>query len=734
MSDSDVPRAHRHRSARGESSRRDRPRKKESRTRRGASSADEGRADRRSRSQSQSLSAGALAQLNQDNVRQQRHADRERRKRERERGEAHDDRARERAERQQRRERERERERQRERQRERERTRARERSPSPDPEVEPIIVPKKYRKPSKQKKSRVVSGAAMEEGRSKGWGFRIGGFSRDDSYDSLRKEDMYSEPAKKKKKTKMSKRKKWIIGGICALVLLIIIIVAAVLGSKHKSGGDSNDSSSSGPPASNSDVPTKWINTYLDPSTWASTEDFNTTFTDEMVGNLPVMGLYSKWDDSAQANSNVPPLDKSWGDYSKTPARGVNLGGWLSLEPFITPSLFNYPLSSGVVDEWTLCAHLGAQAASTLENHYNTFVTESTFKDIADAGLDHVRIPFSYWAVQVYDGDQYVYRTSWRYLLRGIEWARKYGLRVNLDLHGLPGSQNGWNHSGRQGPIGWLNGTNGALNAQRSLDVHNSLSQFFSQKRYQNIITHYGLANEPKMTFLQASAVVNWTETAFTMVRKNGFKGLVIFGDGFMGLNNWQGLMQGYDGLVLDVHQYVIFNQNQIDFTHQKKVQYACQGWTEQALQSQDKSTGYGPTQFAEWSQADTDCAKFVTNVGQGNRWEGTLNTGNASTSILSPDCPTKNSQCSCANANADPSKWSSEYKNFLSMFAQAQMYSFEKGLGWWYWTWKTESSPQWSYQAGMQAGVLPQKAWERDFNCDTDVPDFAANGLPEYY
>ncbi|KAL7938496.1 glycoside hydrolase family 5 protein [Trichoderma chlorosporum] len=732
MSDSDVPpRAHRHRSARGESSRRDRPRKKESRSRRGAGSADEGRADRRSRSQSQSLSAGALAQLNQDNVRQQRKADRERRKRERDRVEAPDERARERAERQQRRERERDRERQRERQRERERTRARERSPSPDPEAEPIIVPKKYRKPSKQKKSRVVSGAALEEGRSRGWGFGFGGHSRADSYDSLRKEEVYTQSGKKKK---MSKRKKWIIGGICALVLLIIIIVAAVLGSKHKSGGGSSDSSSSGPPASNSDVPTKWVNTYLDPSTWASTEDFNTTFTDEMVGNLPVMGLYSKWDDSAQANSNVPPLNKPWGDYSKTPARGVNLGGWLSIEPFITPSLFNYPLSAGVIDEWTLCAHLGPQAASTIENHYNTFVTESTFQDIANAGLDHVRIPFSYWAVQVYDGDQYIYRTSWRYLLRGIEWARKYGLRVNLDLHGLPGSQNGWNHSGRQGVIGWLNGTDGQLNAQRSLDIHNSLSQFFSQDRYQNIITHYGLANEPRMTFLPANAVINWTETAFTMVRKNGFKGLVIFGDGFMGLNNWQGRMQGYDGLVLDVHQYVIFNQNQIDFTHQAKVQYACQGWTQQAQQSQDTSTGYGPTQFAEWSQADTDCAQYVTNVGQGNRWEGTLNTGNASTAILSPDCPTKNSQCSCDIANADPSKWSSEYKNFLSMFAEAQMYSFEKGLGWWYWTWKTESSPQWSYQAGMQAGVLPQKAWDRSFNCDSDVPDFGANGLPEYY
>lgn len=30
-----------------------------------------------------------------------------------------------------------------------------------------------------------------------------------------------------------------------------------------------------------------------------------------------------------------------------------------------------------------------------------------------------------------------------RYILQAFEWARKYGLRINLDLHTIPGSQNG---------------------------------------------------------------------------------------------------------------------------------------------------------------------------------------------------------------------------------------------------------------------------------------------------
>ena len=511
--------------------------------------------------------------------------------------------------------------------------------------------------------------------------------------------------------------------------------MAAVV-SKKKKGGDSSSGSGSSnlDGKDHSSIPAKWQNTYLDPWTWATTDGFNTTFTDKMVGDLPIMGLYSNWDDSAQANENVPALNKAWGSYGKTPARGVCLGGWLSLEPFITPSLFASDTNVGVIDEWTLSQHLGADLSQTLESHYANFVTEDTFKDIQAAGLDHVRIPFSYWAVEVYDQDPYLFRTSWRYLLRGIEWARKYGLRVNLDLHGLPGSQNGWNHSGRYGTVGWLNGTDGDVNAQRSLDVHDKLSKFFAQDRYKNIISHYGLANEPRMVLLDADKVTSWTETAYSLVRKNGVKALVVFGDGFMGLENWQGKMTGYDDLVLDVHQYVIFNPDQIDFTHQKKVQYACDGWTEQAEQSMDTSTGYGPTLFAEWSQADTDCTQWLIGVDMGNRWEGTYNMTDATSADLKPGCPAKDSSCSCDNANADPSTFSSEYKNFLLMFAEAQMHSFEKGWGWWYWTWQTEAAYLWSYQAGLKAGILPEKAYSRDFNCDKDVPDFAAAGLSEAY
>lgn len=530
------------------------------------------------------------------------------------------------------------------------------------------------------------------------------------------------------------------------IVLLIIIIAVAVVVSKKKGSNSSSSSSSSTPTSetgqpsnsnlngvSQSSIPEAAKGSDLDPFSWYDTTDFNVTYTNETYGDLPIIGLNSTWDDSKSANSRTPAIGSAWGSYADLPARGVNLGGWLSLEPFITPSLFNYDSNLGIIDEWTLTSHLGTAAAkSTLEKHYATFVSEQTFIDIANAGLDHVRIPFSYWAVTTYDDDPYVNRVSWRYLLRGIEWARKHGLRINLDIHGLPGSQNGWNHSGRQGAIGWLNGTDGSLNAQRSLDLHDRLSRFFAQDRYKNIISFYGLANEPKMTALQTSDVLNWTANAYEIVRKNGVNAYVVFGDGFEGLANWQGKLQDYTGLVLDAHQYVIFNAGQIVYNHTTKVNYACTGWSEQAQQSLNVATGFGPTIFAEWSQADTDCAPNLNDVGQGNRWTGTFASGDPSTQVLSPDCPTKDSTCSCTNANAAASSYSSSYKQFLQMFAEAQMTSFEQGWGWFYWTWVTEDATQWSYQLGLAAGILPAKAYDRDFNCTATAPSFS--GLSETY
>lgn len=586
----------------------------------------------------------------------------------------------------------------------------------------------------RKRKNRDVSGAILEEGRGKRHSRR-----RDSYYDEKAAAARRREPRRRWWKNKWF----WIIAGL-VLLLVILIPVGVVVSNNNKKSSDnsgsgstdnlSSDSGNDSPTndCKDSDIPESARGTYTDISTWLDTKDFNCTYTSETVGNLSVMGLNSDWDDSVKANDQVPALDDDW-EYGKVPIRGVNVGGWLVIEPFITPSLFDYPASARVVDEYTLSEKLGSSARRTIEQHYATFISKKDFANIRAAGFDHVRIPYPYWAVETYDGDPYVAQVSWRYLLRAIEWCRENGLRVNLDLHSVPGSQNGWTHSGQLGSINWIDGSGGSTNAQRSLDIHQRLASFFAQPRYANIITIYGLVNEPKMISIKPADVIDWNEKAVKIIRDAGLtKPYLVFGDGFRKLSDWQGEFQDVDDkLVLDTHQYQIFNTGQLPMNHSARIALSCSGYTGLLVASNNPQTGWGPTLDGEWSQADTDCAPSLNNVGVGSRWTGTLNMANqpgstAQDSVLEPLCPTA-PDCSCALPNADPSQYSDDYKQFLQMYAEAQMDSFEKVWGWFYWTWKTESAVQWSWMLGLEAGILPEKAYAPKFRCGDDVPSFAS-------
>lgn len=121
--------------------------------------------------------------------------------------------------------------------------------------------------------------------------------------------------------------------------------------------------------------------------------------------------------------------------YGSDKVRGVNLGGWLVVEPWITPSIFD-AVGDAAVDEWTLCATLGQdQCRTVLSHHWNTFITQHDFHQIAAAGMNHVRIPVGYWALENVAGDPYV-NGQLAHLDRAVTWARAAGLKVVVDLHG----------------------------------------------------------------------------------------------------------------------------------------------------------------------------------------------------------------------------------------------------------------------------------------------------------
>ena len=83
--------------------------------------------------------------------------------------------------------------------------------------------------------------------------------------------------------------------------------------------------------------------------------------------------------------------------------------------------------------------------------------------------------------------------------MKALKWARKYGLRVYIELHTAPGSQNGLNHSGHLGPINFLNGPMGVANAQRMTEYIRVLAQFISQPEYEGVVQGFSPVNEPLM-------------------------------------------------------------------------------------------------------------------------------------------------------------------------------------------------------------------------------------------
>lgn len=128
---------------------------------------------------------------------------------------------------------------------------------------------------------------------------------------------------------------------------------------------------------------------------------------------------------------------------------GVNLGGWLVLERWITPSLFH---DSQAVDEAHLWPDLTAQGQlSRLWTHRRTFVTEQDFADLAARGIQGVRLPLPYFVLD----DHGPYRACVDELDQALTWAERHRIAVLLDLHTVPDSQNGHDGGGLSGVCKW---------------------------------------------------------------------------------------------------------------------------------------------------------------------------------------------------------------------------------------------------------------------------------------
>ena len=145
---------------------------------------------------------------------------------------------------------------------------------------------------------------------------------------------------------------------------------------------------------------------------------------------------------------------------------GVNIGGWLVLEPWITPSLFYRFLgktkSDGVgIDTYTFCSALGAEEANkVLRAHWDAWVTEDHIKQLADREVEIVRLPIGDWTLRQYESYQDCTTGADEKVQWLLDTADKYGIKVLLDVHGVKDSQNGFDNSGKSVPFTWIDENN----------------------------------------------------------------------------------------------------------------------------------------------------------------------------------------------------------------------------------------------------------------------------------
>jgi len=221
---------------------------------------------------------------------------------------------------------------------------------------------------------------------------------------------------------------------------------------------------------------------------------------------------------------------------------GVNLGGWLLLERWMTPSVFE---GTDAPDEYTLSQLPGMK--KRIAQHRDSFIQEEDWQWLSRNGLTHVRLPVGYWAL----GDDTPYFGAEKRLDWAFKMAEKYDMKILLDLHGLKGSQNAEMHSGQIGEVNWKR------YMAEHLDVLTKLAE-----RYKDSPALWAIevTNEPRVLG-NYFALLRYYRQAYTLLRGIVRPGTyTIFHDGFMPLLFSGALRKKkHFPVVMDTHFYGVF-------------------------------------------------------------------------------------------------------------------------------------------------------------------------------
>ncbi|KAI5241590.1 glycoside hydrolase [Aureobasidium subglaciale] len=370
------------------------------------------------------------------------------------------------------------------------------------------------------------------------------------------------------------------------------------------------------------------------------------------------------------------------------PIRGVNIGGWLVVEPWM-----NWELVEGTnaPDQWTFDQTNGAE--SKLQSHWASWFNEADMAQIAAWGLNTVRIPIGFWAFNN-TGSPYISGAD-AYLEQALGWARKYNIQALICMHGLPGSQNGFDNSGHKGNADWAENQDNLL---ASTAVLETMAAKYGTSSWSDVVWGLELVNEP-IVWDETSArsaqswAVNTVKAMRTHITNPDLK--LVMHDAFMGAKAWVPIAQQYnaeaENFVLDVHLYQNQGGDTSGMTQDQHIATVCNYPSTQFLPDSDQT----PVLVGEFSDQTNICVDAA----------GVVTAGSS--------CSTDGCQCS---AQLDPSQWNSNLVAATRKFMEAQLDIFEEySTGWFLWSYTGPGA--WGLDNLFKAGVVgPDHITQRQY------------------
>ena len=366
--------------------------------------------------------------------------------------------------------------------------------------------------------------------------------------------------------------------------------------------------------------------------------------------------------------------------------RGINIGGWLLIEKALNGRLFQGAFADAV-DQWTFDSISGA--STVLESHYASYFNETHISLLKSYGINALRIPIGYWAYSAADTPYYSLgpgKGADAYLEKAISWAQAAGFKVWIDLHGHPGSQNGYDTSGHTGSSDWHT----AANQAASLSILKTVAAKYGTAAYADTVIAIELVNEPLSTSPNSPTLVaDFAKSAYSAVRDAAANKdlMIVMHDAFEGPAAWTtwANSEGSRGKAgIDTHMYQTLTSADNALTQAEHIAAACSRGIDLASVNE-----VAPFFVGEWSAATNVCFN------------------SDGSSVAGTTCTT--SGCACVSDPVD--KWTDAVVTGVRKYVEAQLEVFEaysSGYFLWAWTDPEGGSQGVGIVEGIAKGAIP--------------------------